>query len=456
MKNITLILFLIFSFLLKGQQELVLHTDKAIPQVNLVNPSKWNEDNKFFVALPSISFNFSHSGFTYNDLIQQPESGNQLTLTMEEAIDNLNEKNYLFSNININYLMAGVNYKSHFFGFYMSERLSGSFMYRKNLVELLWRGNEPFLGEEINIAPELNVNKYREWGFTYGKKFEKWDVGVRLKYLQGLANISTSKSDLSLYTDSEDYSIRIRSNFEINTSRVSGFEEVISPFFTVNNPGAGIDLGLSYQPNEKWSFSTSFLDLGFINWQTDAITYSANGVFDFDGIDIFDFATNDSVSFEQFTDSIQNLVDVEQSDQKYRNFLQPAFFVSANYSLNERHQFTGQVYGEYFNNEIVPSFTLGYMTKFKKLLGLSIENNIGAFWSYRNGSPYNLGLNYSIRYKNLQFFVAGDNLLSFLFPRYEIPLNQLTPVFKDDSERKFTIPGSLRNYNIRLGVNLMF
>ena len=453
LRNILIGSFLFLFFQIKGQHELLLHLHDSIPQVNLTNPGKWSND-KIYVSLPSVSLNYTNSSFSYNDLIKQPENeGESLRLTLDDAIEALAEKNYLFANLNINLLTAGYSNEKNHFGFYLSEKLNASLMYRKTLLELIRFGNEPYLGEELNIAPDVSLLNYREWAFSYGRKINDLTIGARAKYIQGLGNITSNNNELNILTHPEDYRITLSSNLDINTARTEGFEEIISPFSNFGNHGFGMDFGASYKINDNFSISASVLDLGFINWEN-GVNYSTNQVYEFDGIDAFNFG--DSLNFDSYLDSIQQLIDIQENEVSFRSYLQPSTYLAASYLYKEKHRFSVQFFNDYFNSRLVPSITFGYSTKFNKLFNLPIENNLGVYWSLRNQSPYNLGLNYAIRFKNVQIFLSGDNLLSFLFPRYEIPLNQLAPVFKEDSSRTFTIPGNLRNYNFRVGINILF
>ena len=69
-----------------------------------------------------------------------------------------------------------------------------------------------------------------------------------------------------------------------------------------SNKGLGLDIGVSYKMNEKFSFGASLLDFGYINWTNGGgsqVRNYSNSVhsFTFDGIDFTQFIHNsDSVN----------------------------------------------------------------------------------------------------------------------------------------------------------------
>lgn len=446
-----------FIFLLSeasnAQQELVLPLQNSIPQSNLINPGLMMEKEGWSISLPSLSFNFAHTGFTYNDLIRPRPQDDSLEVNFDNALGRLSDHNYIFAHYNINFTTLNYKKGNSQFGFSVSDKVSAAIKYPKELPQLIWEGNEQYLGETIDIGPEIKAMKYREWAFSYSYDFGKLQIGLRGKYLQGLADISTSRNQFTLHTDTSDYALTVASDYQVNTSNPGAFEEIISPFKGTLNRGWGLDLGLNYQPSEKISLAFSLLDIGQIKWQSNVTNYISQGQFTFDGIDVFSYIQSDTVSFEESLDSLENTFAFKTTNESYYTQLMPRSFLSIKYHPDSLSFFAFQVYSEYIEG-IHPAFTLGYSRDFIKPLKIPVDISSGVYWSYRNRSFYNLGVGLSIRYKFLQFFLAGDNLLSFFFPKAVIPFNRLQPIFKEDSNRSLTLPKHLKNYNFRVGINI--
>lgn len=455
MKYLATIFFgLVFLSELHAQQELSLQLQRNLLQSNLVNPANQLSKPGVAIAIPSLYFNYSNSGFAYNDIIRQSDDGSGAIVDAEGAIDQLNEKNHLFINYNINYITAAYRRNKTQYGFYLTDRINASIHYPKQLLELLWYGNEPYLGDTMNVGPGIQAQKYREWGFTYGYEKERWTFGGRLKVLKGLANINTARNDFKIHTNEEDYSISIQSDYLLRTSNVEGFQDFISPFSESNNWGGGMDFGAVFNKNKRWSFSASVLDIGFINWRDSPTHYSTSGSFFFDGIDAFSFVNGDSLAVSDHLDSLSSLFDVESFEKSYTTQLSPSFYLSTSFRLAKKQYLSLQTFGEYIDGTLIPAFTAGYDTEMS-FFSNELKLNLGGYWSYRNNSFYNLGLGVHFRYKFLEVFLVGDNVLSFLFPQKIVPLNRLSPVFKESSTRTMTVPGNLRNYNFRAGINIV-
>lgn len=442
-----------FSVEINAQQELVLPLQTSIPQSNITNPALMMKDEGWNISLPSLSFNFAHTGFAYNDLIRPRPQDDSLEVNFDNALNKLNDHNYIFAHYNINFTTINFKKGKSQFGFSVTDKVSAAIKYPKELPKLIWKGNEQYLGETIDIGPEIKAMKYREWAFSYSYNFGKLQVGLRGKYLQGLADISTSRNQFTLHTDASDYTLSVASDCQINTANPTAFEEVISPFKKTLNRGWGLDLGLNYQVTEKLSLAFSLLDIGQIKWQTNVTNYTSQGQFTFEGVDIFSYLKSDSISFEESLDSLESTFAFQTTNKSYVTRLMPRSFLSIKYHPDSLSFFTFQIYSEYIEG-IHPAFTLGYSRDFINPFKIPVEISSGVYWSYRNNSFYNLGMGLSLRYKFLQFFLTGDNLLSFFFPKAVIPFNRLQPIFEEDSSRSLTLPKHLKNYNFRVGINI--
>jgi hypothetical protein len=221
-KNIlvTLLLSIAFPLLSKAQQNYTLYNMSSISQSIYCNPSVFPINN-INVGIPALSSNYfgvTNTAFKYSDLIYKRDD-DSLTFDMNNAISKMSDNNYLFSHAEIDLLSVGFKIKKNYFNITIAEKFSGVLNYSKGLIDFLWNGNGPQIGESINLGLGLQYTHYREYGLNYVRKVNnKLNVGIKLKYLYGMENIQTQRANVSLYTDPNDYALKVQSDVLINKS----------------------------------------------------------------------------------------------------------------------------------------------------------------------------------------------------------------------------------------------
>ena len=174
----------------------------------------------------------------------------------------------------------------------ITEHVQGRQRYDGSIFQLAIAGNEP--GQTLQFGNfETDAIHYREFGLGFNRSFlpdeneeDKLVVGTRVKYLFGLANVQTQYADVSLTTGTEEelYALTTRANVHVNTSGLGLLEEDQEAYiYNTQNTGFGIDLGGTYQLNDRISFAASVINLGAITWKEDARSYTSNGSFTFSG-----------------------------------------------------------------------------------------------------------------------------------------------------------------------------
>jgi len=288
MKKVLFVL-LVIGFVNKGkaQQSLTLYNMQAIPQAMYVNPGAMPLTN-INIGLPGISsnyINYGNNGFTMHNLIQQ-DANCGLLVNATSFLSKLNTTNNLNANVHVDLLSFGFKVKKkNYFGFNVTERADVRFTYTKDLFNFLINGNGAAanLNRNMNLTPGLDATHYREWGFNYTREVikDKLTIGGRLKYLSGIENVNTEKSNATLNTNSQYYALTGTANVSVNTAGVdsaSNKNESSILGFTPSrkNHGAAIDLGATYKLNDKFTFSASLIDLGFISWKQYTTNYISN------------------------------------------------------------------------------------------------------------------------------------------------------------------------------------
>jgi len=412
---------------------------QGIPQASYSNPAL-QPNAGFYLGFPGISslyLGFNHSGFAPQDLIKKNENGNSLFIDEQSMLDKLGKNNFLSANFQTDILGFGFRSKKDYFSFNITEKVGTQFGYSRDFVRLLADGNDYFLQQSIQEGEEipaelgrlsLDAIHYREFGIGYSRQWNDWlTAGIRAKALQGMGNVYFEKTDLKLTTRENNYELLLNADLLVNTSmflELSPLDSIgtdtyfeveeddfINYLTNTRNLGLAIDLGASFRLSDKFSMAVSLIDLGLIDWKGDVENFRMRGEFEFTGIDFNDFFENENGNgFEQLTDSILDIFDVEETTNSYRTMLPPKLFVSAAFSPGKKHKFAVLGRAEYYAGTIYPSFTASYNLQVAPMLGTSVSYSV-IHWNYNNvgfGMHLNLG--------PLQVYTVVDNFLGGMRP----------------------------------------
>lgn len=424
-----------------AQNELGLYNMWNVPQRIFENPS-FIPDQKFYIGIPLLSGAQSAYAlpFSYNDVIER-DVYDSITFKVENFLNKLSKSEMLrvYSNIEVLSFGTRMGNDRFFLGFSIRERFSQHTMIPENLGNLLWYGNAApqLFGKQVNIAPSLNMTAYDEWGLSFSgyalKRKMSW--GGRLKYLSGRFNTTTVKSEFNIYTDTNSYRLHMQSDFEMRTSGIDNIEEYfdqkISSLVFPGNNGFGVDVGLDFQVTNDLCISASVLDIGFITWKTQNLTYVSHTPgkeFEFSGFTMKDFVDmlGDLDSFgSKVTDSILDLVHIDSVyGQKYTAWLPIHYNLGGTYAINPNHRVNLLLNGISWDHRFYPALSVSYNYKLAGILRLM------ASYSIFNNHFDNIGAGLSINAGPLQFYAVSDNIISLIDYR------------------------TTSNYSIRFGINL--
>lgn len=436
--KITAIILLVFLGFTKlnAQSDLMLYGYRDIPQTVYTNPA-FIPDAKIFVAIPvlsSISNSTYSSSFSIDDLLKSRSGSDSLYLNPSSIINKNYPVNFISENLETDILGLGIKLNSgDYLSFGIRNRLYTRLFYSNDLINLLWNGNAPYLGQNLDLSntiasSEHYLNWYAGFGFKIG---ENVSIGLRVNYLQGLSSIQTEKSNLSLTTnaDSENvYSIKANTAFLVNTSGFSG--DSINGFtasdyiLNFNNSGFSFDFGADFKVSENVNLSFSVLDIGKINWKSNLKSYesTADSV-DFSGI-YADFNNPDGV-FNVYADSLAELIDVNEFKQNFSSSLPTRFYLGLEiYSNQRKNRFSFVFNGTMLKKKFSPAVSLAYDMKVSKHFTFKLA------YSWLQYSPINFGTAFTFKFKPFQFYFLSDNIFS---------------TFMWDKQRYF---------NFRLGLNI--
>ncbi len=463
-KNITLLMIILlfsgFTGNLLGQQSNTLYYMNEVPQSHLLNPATQPECS-FYLGFPGLSpfyFSTDNSSLSLKNILwYDPELDSVITFLHPKAdlnsfLKNFGKANYITEDVNLNIISFGFSISQMFFSFDLTMNESLKFTYPGDLVKFILEGNSE--GDVIDLSNTgIDINNYTAMAFGASRKIsEELTVGAKVKMLFGLANLSTSNTDIQINTAVDQWNLR--SKFDVNASlpgvtiptNSDGNLDFDNLTFNDNlqvrdykkmftkNFGLGLDLGAHYKPIDKLTVSASLLDLGYIRWKSYTYNMTQDASFDFEGIPV-DF-NNDSSDFGQMLlDSLKNTFTLTNSNDPYTTHLNGKLYLGARYQIIKQIGFGFLSRTEMIKGKLRQQFTLS--TNFYPIKGFAASIS----YSIMNKTYNNLGFGISGRLGPLNLYLISDN----------IPLTY----YKVKSSPAI-IPVNTRTFNLRLGLNLVF
>lgn len=398
---------------LQAQQEVGLHFMPRAWQSQQTNPAFFNEKTLVF-SLPAGHMQLGSTGFSFDDVLKRDTQSDSLIFDLGGVIDQLDPENYLLFQSNIDLLTVGVKLLNLQLGASAGVRGRAFLYYPRSLAELAWEGNGGRVGETVSVAPDFQAFGYSEIAVSAAYRIkDKIQLGTRLKYLSGIADVSAGNHIAHITTQEEYYQLGLVADYSVNSSVISIGDSTGDPFaFRLGqNSGWAADLGLVLHMNDKLTFSASVLDLGYINWDEKVHNYSVQGSYDFEGLDVAGAVHDDSFSVESVLDTLKAVFDVVETTDAYRTRLPMKVYVSATFSPIQSLRLGGAYFQEY------------YRGKHRSVYSVSASKDLGKIftggltYSIRDRQFDNLGVNMLLKLGPFVLFGVTDNLMDLAKPR---------------------------------------
>lgn len=375
------------------------------------NPASFPEA-KVVVGFPALS-HFSlglQSPLSLNELYKKGE-GDSLRLNIPSIPLFLDDKDALLLNARnqLFYLGFKVGKKKNIFAYLGDEvvadvglKLSG------NLVDYLTKGNAQFLNRQMNFNDQrLDVSVYNSFYIGVSSAIDDHlNVGTRIKFLSGIANVNTESLNLGLYTDSTSIPIFQTTMLADVNIMTSGLSSSSDPLL---NSGFAVDLGASYKYNKKFKFSLAINDLGSINWaEENNEFYTTDGEAEFviDGLTQSSSGDEDlEAQLEEITDSLSTTMEPITTTGSYKTKLNSNVFLGIAYTLNKQHSFSLLFHTRKNLDSRLNVINLGYQYQ--------VAESLQLLASYQNFNGLsNLGTGFVWSPGALQMHLILDNILA--------------------------------------------
>ncbi len=418
-----------FAFILIGfgimpllaQQDLSTPFYHNLWQANRTNPA-FIPEHKFVIGLPGIYNNLHVENITYNDLIIERDGQN--IIDVDRGIALLDRDNLLRENLDLETLSLGFRTGNFQLSLGHMLRYNAFADYPKTLPQLIWQGNAQFVGQNVAFGPDLQLNAYHEYSLGLAYQLgSKLTIGAKAKYLSGVADVSTARTDLRLSTSEDVYQLQLDADYLVNSSgalQYDGFDQLDLNFsfgqveteqlFSSNN-GFAFDLGVHLKLG-KLDIGVSALDIGGqIDWKEDVRNYSLKGQFEYQGLNVAQGILDSQTDLGNAIDTLREIYNPIETQQGYSTDLPLRTYLTLGYDLTQKIRLGALFYTENYREETYGALALNGQWTLHPILTL------GATYAYRQQRYDNFGLQAIAKLGPVQVVAATDNIFTAIQPK---------------------------------------
>lgn len=412
MKNFIAIILFAIAGSAFGQFNLSFYQmGNAAPQNMNYNAAAFPK-SRMFVSLPGLAgVDLSvNNSFGMTDVLTT--TGDSTLLDINKFLSNQKEGAFFNTTMVIPELMIGFRTgENGFVTLFANERIDATIFYPMKLLNFVWNGNYDYVGKDY-LVDDISFDQtvYREYGVGYGRNFEilgrKTTIGVRAKYLVGMAHTSVQKNLEMKIRTNDDYSVKISMNDGLvrmaGLNKIENYEDEFQYFINNQNTGFGLDLAANMDLTDRINVGIAANDLGFIKWKEDSeetqfkgASFSINGS-SFDNMDKL---------ADAMLDSIENL-DVDTVAATFSTTLNSKVYLSGSYRLTKSGYAQVTMANYFTQGRMKSSIGLGYLQDVRNWLSVSLTGSIVP----QAGADIGAGL--MLRGGPLQFYFNMDQILN--------------------------------------------
>lgn len=442
-----------------------------LPQNHLNNPALRPPDS-VYIGLPvisGVSVRVNNNFVNYSDIFINGQPHDSIIsilhpgYNIDEFLSKVKDKNFIETGNMVQLLGGGFSVGKDTYVFIdINERAESNVVIPGDLIKLAFKGNEQFAGSTIDLSTlRGDMRYYREIGAGFSRNItDKLRVGIKGKILFGIASFSIKNNSLGI-TVNDDYSHTLNADLAVNISGPvnvymdsnhkvdsvvlddSGFKtrSGLFDFFSGRkNHGLGLDIGATYDLNDRIVLSASVTDLGYIRWKKDVSNLRVKNQFDFSGLNLLDVVNGTKTINEvgqDMLDSLKNAFVVSGTNEPFTTFLPFGITIGGSYNITRNISFGLISYTKIISNQVREAVTFSANVNLGNIFSTSV------CYTAENNRYDNLGAGFACRAGLLQFYLLSDR----------IPLNWNR--IKDNSGN-FVFPSNLNTVNIRLGMNMVF
>ncbi|WP_342153793.1 DUF5723 family protein [Joostella sp. CR20] len=443
-------IILFFGFFVNAQNKQLLYNFTDIPQSLMVNPGATIQNNAFF-GIPALSGIYAGVGTSEVSLYDLfADDGVDFNTKVRNAVYSINTNDVQRINEQLELFNVGIKigglFSKNYISFGIYQELNAFNYWPEDLAILAYEGNSSNIGRAFNLS-HLNAKGELLTVFHVGfhrKVNEQFSYGVRAKLYSGIIDISSTKNKGSFLTSlgvDNTYIHTLISDVEVRTSGVAELrEEDVEGDDVFNilknrallggNIGAGVDFGVTYNANDRWTYTASLQDFGFIHNKTDIETYTLKGEYALEGVEIpFDDIVNGgsvSADWQEIVDEIEEAFPRDTLRDAYTTMRPLKLNGAVIYRFGRKNKkvldecnctsevnngypssMGAQLFAETHSRYPQLALTLFYYRRLSNFFRLKTTYTIDKF------SKTNIGLGISSHFANFNFYLLADNLLEY-------------------------------------------
>ncbi len=370
-------------------------------------------------AIPFLSF----TGF---DLVTnipvttatQDYTGGVLTINIDKTLDAMKPVTFAAVDFNLNMVTSTWVKNNLFHNVNLVNRISTEVMLPKSLFVMGWKGNEPFIGDYLDLSGMgVNVLHYTELSYGITQKIgDNFTIGTKFKFLQGLSNISTYRSDIKLKTDTTtfwltgnlDAQINVSGPLDTNGVTIYSYSDYM---LNMRNPGFGMDIGISYRPIKMLRLSADLVDLGAIKFNTGLKSYAISGKYQFKGLELGNaFSSSFDTIIMDLLDTVMGSFTPVRTEQSYVYYTTPKLYASAELILNKNNKFNVLYHRRLTSAYNYNVLSAGYQHRFGRALTTMVN------YSMLTGNNHRVGAGLNIKMGMMNLYFLTDDILDVIKP----------------------------------------
>ena len=425
-----------------AQNKQVLYGLEEVPQALMLNPGvKVPQKSHFGIPfLSQIHVNGGASGVTTFDIFGK--SSVDINTRIRNKIFEMSEKDFFTVTQQLELLNFGWRSEAEIYysgGIY--QELDFIAYFPRDLAILAWEGNRDYLDYEFDLGQVSATGDLMTiYHFGANKRInKKWTLGARAKIYSSMLSFKSTNNKGTFVTSLGDenslniYDHKINNaDINIQTSGIASLDntsvgKVLGRALFGGNLGLGVDLGATYELNDRWSGSASVLDLGVVFHTKDVEQYQAKGDYVLSGIELIfpPLAEGESTLpyYDDLEDEIERELAVDTITKGYTQLRPVKVNASVKYSfgkfaggekcdcLNQGIQRV-QAVGLQYYSILRPkgpqmAATLFYYNKLFQFLSVKATYTVDSY------SFYNVGLGVAADIGKFNLYVAADNVLHY-------------------------------------------
>ena len=342
----------------------------------------------------NLFFTLNTGPFTYNNLISQGDDGYKY-ISVEQLVSCLKQPKDQTGGVGLRMELLDVGFsmgKTHL-AVSMLLRTETALRLPGEALAYLLEGNADYVGMPVTSEISANGCAFMDIGVLLQRSFKKrFTIGVRPKFLVGLACAETGEGELRLYTDN-DWNLHVGGSADFSLL-YPDFKSFVSEegrkvdFASLEHAarhghGIGLDAGADVQITDHIGVSFSLLDLGEIHWDgqdryhrrrltvgvNPDCPYYEDGDLVFKGIDYEQLRQilEGENPFEHIADSLKEWLSyswAEDSATQVHYRLTPKAYTELRYSITPKHSLSALLRTDFLPEKVAPSVTLGYSGHF--------------------------------------------------------------------------------------------